>query len=270
MAIQIERLNAAIGAEIRGIELGSVSDGELEALHKALLDHKVLFFRNQHLTIEEHIGFGRKWGELEEHPFAADIPGHPEIVVVESTAERPYAAQNWHSDVTWREAPSLGSILRARVVPAVGGDTCFANAETAYDSLKPQLKEQIDGLTASHDYMRTFGAGVPEEKREEVRAKYPIVHHPVVRTHPETGAKAIYTNRPFVSHIDGIDPAESREILRRLERAVMSPNVQCRFRWEVDSIAMWDNRCTQHFATSDFWPEPRRMERVTIAGDKPF
>lgn len=271
MELHVHPLTAAIGAEIADVDLAQVDDATVEAIHKALLDHKVLFFRNQHLSVEEHIAFGRHFGELEVHPFANGVPHeHPELVVIESTAERPYAAENWHSDVTWRKAPSLGSILRARVVPPVGGDTCFANTEAAYQSLGPEWQERLEGLTASHDYMRVFGARVPEDEREAMREKYPIAHHPVIRTHPETGARGIYTNTSFVTQIDDVDEDESRAILQRLERAIMSPNVQCRFRWEVDSIAFWDNRCTQHFATSDFWPERRRVERVTIVGEEPF
>lgn len=269
MAIEVQPLTAAIGAEVAGIDLAAPTETAMAELGKAFLEYKVLFFRGQNLSIEEHIAFGRRFGELEVHPFAPDMPEHPEIVVIESTREAPYAANKWHSDVTWRQEPSLGSILRARVLPPVGGDTCFANAEAAYNSLSPEWQERIAGLYAIHDYVRVFGRGVAEEKREEMRKKYPAARHPVVRTHPETGAKAIYTNRSFVTHIEGVAAEESEAILDRLEKAITSPNVQCRFRWGVDDIAMWDNRCTQHFATNDFWPEHRRMERVTIVGDRP-
>ena len=267
--MEVRPLTCALGAEVLGIQLARLDEAGLAELRKLWLDHKVLFFRDQELGIAEHIAFGRRFGELEEHPFAPDMPEYPEVVVIESTEEAPYAAQVWHSDVTWRKEPSLGSVLRAREVPPVGGDTCFANAVLAYERLSPEWKDRIEGLTASHDYMRVFGRGVPEEKREEMRERYPVAHHPVVRTHPETGERAIYTNRSFTTCIDDVAPEESERILAHLERAIASPNVQCRFRWEVDSVAMWDNRCTQHFATSDFWPARRRMERVTIVGDRP-
>ena len=207
MSYEIRPLTAALGAEVLGIELRSLDDAGLAELRKLWMDYKVLFFRDQDLTIEEHIAFGRRFGELELHPFAPDLPEYPEIVHITSTAERPYAANSWHSDVTWREAPSLGSILRARVIPPVGGDTCFANAVMAYERLRPEWKERIEGLQASHDYRRVFGRGVPDDKKEEMREKYPVQHHPVVRTHPETGEKAIYTNRNFVTHIDGVGMA---------------------------------------------------------------
>ena len=269
MSFEIRPVTAALGAEVLGLDLASLDDAGVGELRKLWLDYKVLFFRDQALSIEEHIAFGRRFGELEQHPFAPDLPEHPEIVLIASTAEEPYAASMWHSDVTWRKSPSLGSILRGRVLPPAGGDTCFANAVLAYERLSPEWKARIEGLTASHDYMNVFGRSVPPDKKEAMREKYPVQHHPVVRTHPETGEKAIYTNRAFVTRVDGVAPEESEAILDHLERAIMSPNVQCRFRWEENSIAMWDNRCTQHFATNDFWPEERRMERVTIVGDVP-
>lgn len=264
----VEPLTATLGAEVRGVDLADVDDAAFGALRTAFLDHKVLFFRDQHLTVDEHVAFGHRWGDLEHHPFAKEGEA-PEVVVIESTADRPYAASNWHSDVTWRECPSLGSILRARSVPAVGGDTLWADATAAYDRLGDEWQERIDGLTASHDWLKVFGTRLTEAEREQERERHPVVHHPVVRTHPETGARGIYTNRAFVTHVDDVDADESEAILARLERAIMDPNVQCRFRWEVDSVAFWDNRCTQHFATNDFWPGHRRVERVTVAGDRP-
>ncbi len=271
MAITAHPLTAALGAEVRGVDLVDLGDDGFEQLHKLFLDHKVLFFRDQHLSTEEHIAFGRRWGDLEVHPFAPNGGVAPEVVQLLSTAEKPYAAAGWHSDVTWRQEPSMGSILRARELPPVGGDTCWANTEMAYQRLPDDLKERIDDLVCVHDYLRVFGRRIKPEKREEMRETYPPARHPVVRTHPETGAKGIYTNRAFGDHIEGIDEEESDAILLRLEQAIAGdPSVQCRFRWEVDSIAMWDNRCTQHFATNDFWPETRRMERVTVAGDRPY
>lgn len=268
ITLDIRPLTATLGGEVRGVQLNDVDDDTFAELRQAFLDHKVLFFRDQRLTLEEHITFGRRWGDLELHPFASEGEA-PEVVQLESTAEKPYAASRWHSDVTWRPEPSLGSILRARIVPPAGGDTCWADACAAYERLEDEWKARIDGRTATHDWLQVFGGRLSDAERAEQRAKHPVVHHPVVRTHPETGAKGIYTNRAFVSHIDDVEPAESEAILDRLERAIMDPSVQCRFRWEVDSVAMWDNRCTQHYATDDFWPAHRRMERVTIVGDRP-
>lgn len=264
--MQISPLTAAIGAEVTGVDLADVGDDQFEELRKAWLDHQVLFFRDQDITVEEHIDFGRRWGELEVHPFVRDDGDHPELVVLESTPERRFQATVWHSDVTWRLEPSMGSILRGRIIPEAGGDTLWASATKAYDRLTDEWKERIDDLVAVHDFTKTFTSKNPEADRET----YPPVRHPVVRTHPETGARGIYTNRAFTSHVEGVSDAESAEILDHLERAIMDPSVQCRFRWEPNSFAMWDNRCTQHYATDDFWPGHRRVERVTIVGDRPY
>lgn len=270
MAIEFHPLTAAIGAEVHGIDLADVSTDQLEELRKGWLDHKVLFFRDQHITVEEHIAFGRMWGELEVHPFAPGTHDHPEIVKIKTTPEARYAATVWHSDVTWRQEPSMGSILSGVEIPAAGGDTLFANAALAYERLSDEWKERVEGLVAVHDFTKTFGRDLTAEKQAEAREKYPVAHHPVIRTHPETGERLIYTNRAFVSHIEGVSPEESREIVARLERAIMDPSVQCRFRWQVDSFAMWDNRCTQHYATDDFWPGTREVRRVTMVGERPY
>lgn len=270
MGIEFERLTAAVGATVHGVDMADVSDSDIDDIRKGWMDHKVLFFRDQHITVEEHIAFGARFGELEVHPFATGREGYPEIVRIESNAENQYAADNWHSDVTWRQEPSLGSVLRGVVIPPAGGDTCFANTAKAYDNLSDEWKERIDGMVAVHDFSHVFGRRLSPEKLKEQQAKYPPAHHPVVRTHPETGEKNIYTNRGFVTHIEGMTREESMPIIDHLERAVMDPSVQCRFKWEVDSFAMWDNRAVQHCATNDFWPENRDVERVTIIGDRPF
>ena len=271
--IGVQALTATLGAEVTGVDLADVDAATLEALKKAWLEHKVLVLRDQHVTHEQHIAFGRQFGELEIHPFATGTlgdSGHEEIVQITSTAERLVAANTWHSDVTWREVPSMGSILRGVVIPQVGGDTCFADTTAAYDRLSDDWKARVDNKFAVHDFMRTFGRGVPAEKLEEMRSAYPPARHPVIRTHPETGARGIYTNRQFTSHVDSVDADESEAILRRLERSVMDPSVQCRIRWEVDTFVMWDNRAVQHYATDDYWPETRTVERVTVVGDRPY
>ena len=266
----VQPLTVTIGAEVHGINLASVSDDELDELRKLWLDWKVLFFRDQHITQAEHVAFGRRFGKLEIHPFAPQDAEHPEILRIISSAKHQYAASNWHSDVTWREKPSYGSILRGVRIPDVGGDTVFADSAAAYDRLEDEWKERVDGLVAVHDYSATFGATVPESKKEEMREKYPPARHPVIRTHPETGAKLIYTNTSFVDSIEGLSSDETTRVVKRLERAIMDPSVQCRFRWQEDSFAMWDNRAVQHYATNDFWPETRVVERVTIEGDRPY
>jgi taurine dioxygenase len=175
----------------------------------------------------------------------------------------------WHSDVTWRAEPSLGSVLRAIELPAVGGDTLFADMCAAYEGLPQSLKERIDGLTAIHDFTHVFGRHLTGEKLTEMQQKYPQVEHPVIRTHPETGRKGIYVNAAFTVAIKAMGDDESRRTLRKLYAQAATPELQCRFRWTPGSLAFWDNRSSQHYATSDYWPEVRRMERVTIIGDRP-
>ena len=269
--IDITRITGALGAEVTGFDMASVDDATVAELQQAWLDHKVLVLRDQDVTTEEHIAFGRHFGELEVHPFTEGIDGYPEIVLLEAGGDtgKTFVAAGWHSDVTWRAEPSMGSILRGREVPDVGGDTCFADATAAYDRLSDEWKERVDGLFAIHDYARVFGSRVPEEEKAAMAEKYPPQRHPVIRTHPETGARGIYTNIGFTSHIDGVSKDESREIIRHLERAIMNPSIQCRVKWRPDTFVMWDNRAVQHAATSDFLPAYRRMERVTIIGDRP-
>jgi len=272
MALDVRPLTATLGADVSGVDMADVDGSTLEALHRAWLDYKVLVLRDQNITTEEHIAFGRLFGDLEVHPFAVyrgARTDHPEVVTLRSDAETTYSASVWHSDVTWREAPSMGSVLRAVEIPPVGGDTCFADATAAYDRLPDAWKSRVDDLVAVHDFTRAFGGRLDAAELAEKQATYPAVEHPVVRTHPATGARGIYTNRSFTSHVMGVDADESTEILRRLERAIMDPSVQCRIRWEVDTFVMWDNRAVQHFGTNDFYPETRHMERVSIVGDRP-
>lgn len=272
MAITVAPITGSIGAEISGVDIAEVGIDLAEEIRKVWLDHKVLVLRDQHITRAQHVAFGRLFGELEWHPFTVNDETEPEIVVLEAGGDsgKTFVAAGWHSDVTWRAEPSMGSILRGVVVPPVGGDTCFANACAAYERLTHEWKQRVDDLVAVHDYARVFAARVPEEEQAAVREQYPPQHHPVIRTHPETGERGIYTNIGFTSHIEGVSADESDEVLRHLERAIMSPSVQCRIRWQPDTVVMWDNRCTQHAATTDFLPAHRRMERVTIAGDRPF
>ena len=272
MTLEITPINAFFGAEVSGVDMADVDDSTRDELRKAWLDHKVLVLRDQHISTEEHIAFGALFGELEIHPFTEGIEGYPEIVMLEAGGDsgKTFVAAGWHSDVTWRAEPSMGSILRGREVPAVGGDTCFADATVAYERLSDEIKEKVDDAFAIHDYARVFASRVQPEEQEEIRAKYPPQRHPVIRTHPETGARGIYTNVGFTDRIEGMDDDESRQTLRQLERAMMDPSIQIRVRWQPDTFVMWDNRAVQHAATTDFLPAYRRMERVTVVGDRPY
>ncbi len=269
--LKVEPLTATIGAEVGGVDLADdLADDVVEELRAALLEWKVLFFRDQHhLDRDRHVAFGRRFGELEIHPITPKDQEHPEVFVIPAGGTF-RAPDNWHSDVTWRPAPSLGSILRAVELPPLGGDTLWADMGRAYDLLDDETKELIDDKKATHDYASAFGRGQPAEVQERMRAEHPTVEHPVVRTHPETGQKAVYVNVAFTRSIVGWDEAESRRLLRRLYATSTIPDVQCRFRWRPGSVAFWDNRATQHIVSNDFLPAKRVMERVTMVGDKPF
>ena len=267
-------LTPTIGAEVSWIDLAEpLSPADKTALRRALLDWKVLFFRDQDITTEQHLAFAREFGTLEVHPFAPHKPGYPEVLAITHDRESKGRENTWHSDVTWRLEPSLGSILRALEVPPVGGDTLFADMYRAYDGLTDAVKEKIEGKLAVHDFghfrNRMRKQGKSEAEIEEFNRAYPMVEHPVVRTHPETGRKALYVNAAFTQHIVGLDKDESDSLLRHLYAQAAIPEYQCRFRWQAHSIAFWDNRASQHYAASDYWPAVRRMERVTVIGDRP-
>ncbi len=273
--ITITPQSPTIGALIGGIDLGGeLTDDVIGAVHRALLDWKVLFLRDQDITTEQHLAFARRFGELEVHPFAPHKDGYPEVLAITHDADAPGQENSWHSDVTWRLEPSLGSVLRMIEGPALGGDTVFADMCAAYDGLPQRIKERVDGRVARHDFphfrRRLRKNGATDEQIEAFDAEYPNPQHPVIRTHPETGRKGIYVNAAFTQEIVGIDPDESRELLGILYRQAAFPEYQVRFRWEPNSIAFWDNRACQHYAVSDYWPSVRRVERVTIVGDAPY
>jgi taurine dioxygenase len=263
-------LGATVGAEISGVDLGAeLPDDVVAEIRRALADYKVLFFRDQALTPERHVAFARRFGDLEVHPFLPSNTGEPELVRFEKTAEVTGYENSWHHDVTWRECPSMGAILHAIRVPERGGDTLFADMHAAYDALDDSTKAEIDELTAVHDFTQTFGHSMTREERRAAQEKYPPVRHPVVCTHPATGKLHLYVNRPFVSHLDGLDPDASRDLLDRLCRQADAPEHQCRFSWTTDAVAFWDNRAVQHYASSDYWPQRRTMERASVIGSKP-
>jgi len=269
--IEVKPLSPTIGAEIHGVDLTRpLDDARFAEVERAFLAFKVIFFREQAVSVEQHLEFARRFGELEEHPFLPAKEGADEVIRF-AKDENTLGVENiWHSDVSWREVPSLGSVLHAVEVPAVGGDTLWADMVAAWDGLPGETQERLEGRTAVHDFAHSFGLAMTPEKLAEMHAKFPPVEHPVVRTHPVTGRRCLYVNAIFTSHIVGLDPEESETLLRSLYRQATSPEYQCRFRWQPDSIAFWDNRSTQHYAASDYWPQQRVMERVTVIGDRPF
>lgn len=259
-----------LGAEVQGLDLREPLDAEVAAeLERALVEYKVLFFRDQDISKAQHADFARHFGELEVHPFI-EQGETPEIVRFVKDEEVVGVENNWHSDVTWREIPSLGSVLRAYEVPSVGGDTLWTDMEAVYEGLADDLKEAIEGRVAVHDFVHTFGLALTEAQRAEKREEFPPAHHPIVRTHPVSGRRCVYVNPIFTSHVEGLEPAESDALLKRLYQETEVPEYQVRFRWAPHSIAFWDNRSSQHYASSDYWPQARVMERLTIIGDKPI
>jgi len=277
LGVSISPATPTIGAEIGGLDLDRpLTSAEGELLRAAWLRFKVVFFRDQDISHESHVRLGRFFGELEGHPVIPSVDGYPEILKIEGvegvqlTAETlaPFQAYNkWHTDVTFRERPSIASILRARHLPPLGGDTMWADTVAAYAGLPQPVKDRIEGLEAEHDIVRSFGGRVTEEKRAQLARDFPPVRHPVVRSHPETGEKILYVNYTFTSRIVGVSEEESDSLLRLLFDRIKVPEYQVRFRWTPNAIGIWDNRSTQHYAVGDYWPEYRLLERVTVSGD---
>ncbi len=267
----VKRVGATIGAELHDIDITKPLSAEVLAdVKRALAEFKVIFFRNQHLTSAQHIEFAKSFGELETHPFLPGSTEHPELVRFEKSAEVGGYENLWHHDVTWREVPSMGAILHSIHVPASGGDTLFCDMYAAYDGLDEETKWLIDDMYAVHDFMLSFGAGLPEDEAAKKRAQYPQVRHPVAPVHPVTGRRYLYVNRNFVSHIEGVSTPESKRLIEHLMKQSEIVEFQCRFHWENDSVAFWDNHATQHYASSDYWPDLRIMERASIVGHRPF
>jgi taurine dioxygenase len=281
---QVEPLTCAIGAELVGLQLGDAArdDALFVEIRALLLKHKVLFLRDQTLTRAEHVAFARRFGELEDHPVAGSDPEHPGLVrIYKSPQAPPDRYENaWHTDATWREKPPMGCVLRCVECPPVGGDTMWANMALAYDNLPAHIKAQIAPLRARHSIEASFGAAMPIEKRLALKAQFPDAEHPVVRTHPETGEKALFVNG-FTTHFTNFHtPANVRfgqdgnpgasDLLRYLIMQAYIPEHQVRWRWKPNSVAIWDNRATQHYAVMDYPPCDRKMERAGIMGDTPF
>lgn len=272
-SFELFHLSPAVGTEVHGIDLASVDRTTADWLNDLLVERKVLFFRDHDITPEQHIAFAKLFGELEVHPFTENNSTHPEIMHLNNDRDNPPYINIWHSDVTWREEPSLGSILRGRVVPEVGGDTLFANMEAAYEGLDDETKELIEPLYAVHDnqgFLNNMRAkGASEEEVEAKSKEFPPQRHPVVRTHPVSGKKSLYVNKIFTRGIEGMEREASIALCNKLFQQAWIPDYQCRFRWRENSFAFWDNRAVQHYAAADYWPHIRKMERVTIIGDRP-
>lgn len=275
MAIVVEPLTPMIGAVVSGINLADLSEPDFESLTTAFHEHLVLFFRDQDFTTEQHIAFGRRFGALHVHPADSDysdtdgVP--PEILRIHADQNtKRVAGDKWHSDVSCEPEPPAASILKLSVVPPHGGDTLFANMYAAYDALSERMKQFLDGLTATHDGGPNYRDRARRAGIDMSHKIYPFASHPIVRTHPVTGRKALYVNRVFTQSIDNLPEDEGKAVLDFLFEHTTQAMFQCRFQWQANSVAMWDNRCAMHYAVWDYYPEVRSGQRVTIMGDRPF
>jgi taurine dioxygenase len=270
-SFSLHPLTPAIGAEIHGVDLSQPIEPPLfQAIRDALTEHLVIFFRDQDLSIERQVAFGRMFGDLVVHPNDPGLAGHPEVMIIHADASsKRVAGERWHSDVSCEAEPPMGSILRLHTVPPHGGDTLFASMTAAYEALSGPMQAWLATLTAEHDgapYYRSVNARIG---RDDTGRSYPRAVHPVVRTHPVNGRRAIFVNEVFTTRIEGLSRDESDAVLAFLFRHVQRPEFQCRFRWAPQSIAFWDNRCTQHMAIWDYSPATRSGYRVTIKGERP-
>jgi taurine dioxygenase len=270
----IERLGVKLGAEVRGLDLSAPLDRDtFAAFEAALIEHKVLVLREQHLTTAQHVAFSRQFGELEVHPMRPHGE-FPEVLVLDNHKDNPVLSTDvWHSDTTFRKNPTKYTILRCQIMPELGGDTLWADMEAAYEGLSAPFKGMLEGLRAVHDFQnfRVLFKNTDEDRARLRRMEelFPNPSHPVVRTHPVTGCKSIYVNPQFTLRIEGLDPAESRALLDVLFARAQVPEYQFRLRWLPGTIVLWDNRSTQHYAANDYYPQRRRMERTAVVGDVP-
>ena len=267
--VVVRKLTPVIGAEIFGVDLAQpLGNHAFQVVHDALMENLVVFFRDQTMDHAQQKAFGARFGALHVHPAAPSVPGHPEVMVIHADANSTFVnGESWHSDVSCEAEPPMGSVLHMRTLPEVGGDTLFANMYAAWDALSAPMRGMLEGLTAVHDGEALYRGryGTDDRGRE-----YPRAEHPVARTHPVTGRKALFVNSFFTTRINGVTKAESDALLAFLFRHIEVPEFQCRFRWAQDSVAFWDNRAAQHHALWDYFPHTRSGTRVTVKGDAPY
>jgi len=271
----VKRVAGALGAELQAVNLGDGIDAELAGTLRALLnEHEVLFLRDQVIAPAAQKALAEIFGPLQTHPAYNTVEGLPEVMILESTRESPSKIEIWHSDMTFRQHPPSVTVLRGITIPEVGGDTLFASMTAAHDGLSSGMQRYLDGLVAVHDFSHGFKESLSEpggqERLANAVAANPPVRHPVVQTHPETGKKVLFVNALFTTHIEGLPPLESAEVLQFLWRHASLPEFTCRFNWQPNSMVLWDNRSTQHKPVNDFFPATRRLHRVVSEGDTPY
>ncbi|MEC5397437.1 taurine dioxygenase [Uliginosibacterium sp. H1] len=275
--LSFQPLTPALGAVVEGLRLDQpLAETARQQVHAALLKHQILFFREQSLTPRQHRDFAARFGDLHVHPIYPNVPDQQEILVLDTHADNLPDNDNWHIDVTFIETPPLGAILAAKQLPPTGGDTLWASAAAAFDALSAPLQKLLIGLTAEHDFAKSFPASrhtlTPAAKAqwEATRTKHPPLTHPVVRTHPESGRKSLFVNEGFTTRINELSQRESDALLAFLFVHIARPEFTLRWHWREGDVAFWDNRITQHYAVADYLPHRRVMHRATILGDRPF
>lgn len=277
MAIQVTPVARALGVIVSGVDVSQEQpQSVIDQLNELLVKHQVLFFRDQNITPQQQTRFAARFGTLHIHPIYPVLPELPEIMVLDNHGGFLPDNDNWHTDVTFSETPPLAGILAAKLTPPSGGDTLWSSNFAVYDSLSERMRHFLDGLTAQHSIAKSFPAerwqSDPsfKERYQRAIAKHPPVTHPVIRTHPVSGRKAVFVNEGFTTHIHELNPEESRAVLAFLFSLSGRPEFTVRWNWRVGDIAFWDNRVTQHYAIADYLPERRTMHRATVNGDKPF
>lgn len=269
--MHIQPLNGYIGAEISGVFLGNLNEAEFGAIREALVNYEVIVFRDQDITLDQQIDFAKRFGNLSVHPFAPNMESKPEVITFDYTADNPPVNTDcWHSDETFRKAPPLGTILRGKIIPNKGGDTIFASMTAAYQGLSERMKSYIHGMEAVHDFKpfrKLFSNSARDrEKLREIEDQFPNPSHPLVAVHPESGRRILYVNPQFTVRLIGVEQEESDMILNYLYSQANVPEYQLRVKWRPNTVVMWDNRSTQHYAPHDYFPQRRALDRVTVAG----
>jgi taurine dioxygenase len=270
--IEAKPFSPVLGAEVRGIDLANGLDEEsYREIRAAFLQFGVLFFKGQsEIPPDVHVAIGKRFGDLHLHPAAPHLPAHPEVFVIHAHRDSKVAnGEFWHSDVSCDEVPPLGTMLQIHVLPEIGGDTLFANMYAAHDALSSPMRQMLTGLTAQHASEHVYRGRYADRGVDDRGTRYPEATHPVVRTHPETGRRAVFVNRTFTNRINELSAAESDAVLSWLFDHCEQVDFQIRFRWERNDLAFWDNRCVMHRAIWDYWPHERMGRRVTITGDRP-
>jgi len=273
--LKLKPYAGTLGAVVENLDLTStISPSVFGELNQALLEYEVLFFRDQPLEPKDHAQLASMFGEPQMHGAYPHVEGFPQLTILENDEANPSKIEMWHTDMTFRASPPLGSILHGVIVPEKGGDTMFASMSAAFEGLSPAMQDFVSGLTAIHDFSFGFQESLNEpggrDRLAQMVIDNPPVEHPVVRTHPLSGKKGLFVNSLFTVSIKELSKKESDSLLALLFNHVVTPEYTCRFQWQPDSIAMWDNRITQHKPVNDYWPAHRRMQRITIDGDRPF